>query len=378
MHFSFLQWVQNLPLCFIIQPANLLGMTPTKYQKLREAAKAVSIEAILAAVGHSPAKNSTNGDVWYNSPFREDSSPSFHVLNRTNQWFDFGEGMERPADSITLAMKLTGKPFTEACEWLVGLSGRVVAAPPIQRTPRAAIGQMEASKQATNDNLAESGHILETVYEFSTWTGRGRNREFTAQARYLANRGLKPEICSPYVATIKFSPAHKKTAKWYAVGFPNNGGGYEVRAQFGQTHFKSCVGPRDITTIFAQVSKSEPPPTRLHVFEGFPDFLTFLHLKPDIAPKRENFLILNGTGMITRALSVIEAGIGEYGTKFNPLILWTQNDAAGEILTNHFLKKGTALGMSVNSMNYFYANYKDLNEQWQSNQGQKLINRITS
>jgi len=33
--------------------------------------------------------------------------------------------------------------------------------------------------------------------------------------------------------------------------------------------------------------------------------------------------------------------------------------------------------MSVNSMNYFYANYKDLNEQWQSNQGKKLINRIT-
>lgn len=354
-------------------------MKPAEYQKLRDAAKSVSIETVLHALGFQAAKQSQNGELWYRSPFRDENTPSFHVLTKTNQWHDFGQGMERPADSITLAMKLTGKPFTEACEWLVGLSGVTIAKNTVKATPRPSVWQDGASKKPVNDNPVDTGHILEDVYEFSVWAGRGRNREFSPQARYLSNRGLDPNRCAPYLATIKFSPAHKKTAKWYAIGFPNNGGGYEVRAQFGQTHFKSCVGPRDITTLFAKVPKGEIPPARLHVFEGFPDFLTFLHLKPELDPKRENFLILNGTGMTARALSVIEAGIGENKQKFEPLILWTQNDTAGEEIAEQLYQQGIDLGVTVGSMQHLYSDHKDLSEFWQEsrNNGQSIMANMT-
>lgn len=58
---------------------------------------------------------------------------------------------------------------------------------------------------------------------------------------------------------------------YFAIGFKNKSGGYEVRNLF----FKGCMSPKDITHIRQQ---GEPRYT-CYVFEGMMDYLSFLSLR---------------------------------------------------------------------------------------------------
>ena len=63
----------------------------------------------------------------------------------------------------------------------------------------------------------------------------------------------------------------RKTADgkpYFAIGFPNVAGGYEVRNRF----FKGCIAPKDISHIRQQGESRE----KCLVFEGMMDYLSFL------------------------------------------------------------------------------------------------------
>ncbi|MBS1596061.1 MAG: hypothetical protein JST90_17245 [Bacteroidetes bacterium] len=55
-----------------------------------EDAKRISLSEILEILNRQPVK-CKNDDVWYNSPFREEKTASFHINTKKNIWFDFGE-----------------------------------------------------------------------------------------------------------------------------------------------------------------------------------------------------------------------------------------------------------------------------------------------
>ena len=58
---------------------------------------------------------------------------------------------------------------------------------------------------------------------------------------------------------------------YFAIGFPNMAGGYEVRNRY----FKGCVAPKDITHIRQQGGQR----CMCYLFEGFMDYLSFLTIR---------------------------------------------------------------------------------------------------
>lgn len=65
-----------------------------------EEAKQIKLQDYLHSLGFSPVKQ--QGDnLWYKSPFRDESEASFKVNTKLNQWYDFGIG--RGGNIIALA-----------------------------------------------------------------------------------------------------------------------------------------------------------------------------------------------------------------------------------------------------------------------------------
>ncbi len=61
--------------------------------------KGVSIEELLRRCGYEPT-GEQGETVWYRSPLREETTPSFKVNRSRNLWIDFGDG--RGGDVIDL------------------------------------------------------------------------------------------------------------------------------------------------------------------------------------------------------------------------------------------------------------------------------------
>ena len=71
---------------------------------------------------------------------------------------------------------------------------------------------------------------------------------------YLAERGIPYGIAFRYCCQLNYGVRGKR---YFAVGFPNVAGGYEIRSRF----FKGCVPPKDVSLVKAK---------------GFADCLCFL------------------------------------------------------------------------------------------------------
>lgn len=54
-----------------------------------EEAKSIRIADYLHSLGYSPVKQQ-GINLWYKSPFREESEASFKVNTEREQWYDFG------------------------------------------------------------------------------------------------------------------------------------------------------------------------------------------------------------------------------------------------------------------------------------------------
>ena len=56
-------------------------------------AKIIPLQNVLASLGHQPKQSRHGGaDLWYLSPFRKETEPSFHINLQKNVWYDFGLG----------------------------------------------------------------------------------------------------------------------------------------------------------------------------------------------------------------------------------------------------------------------------------------------
>jgi len=326
-------------------------------------AKELNLNDFLAYLGHNPIKTE-GGENWYLSPFRDEKSPSFKVSANGKVWSDFGESpLSSRATANNTAPKFAGGTIIDLAlhYWRLPPDDIKTALGHIRETAGKPT-YTSRPKTPAAEKTEPSGLILHDVYEFSQWIGKGRSRNFSPQAAYLDSRGLNPAICAEYVHTVKFSGNKTPKKAWYALGFKNDAGGYELRAKFGDTNFKGVAGGKDITYI-----KRKNDSQRLHIFEGYPDFLTALHLLPDtIKAKDEHFLILNSAALIERAKAVIER------EQYSTLILWLQNDPAGREVEQFFLKLPDELAhvKNVGTMSHLCENEKDLNA-WFQTQGNK-------
>ena len=172
-----------------------------------------------------------------------------------------------------------------------------------------------------------------------------RELNHPALLRYLSERKINLYIARKECAELHFSHNGKN---YFAIGFKNKSGGYEVRNRF----FKGCMSPKDITHIRQQGE----PRYACYVFEGMMDYLSFLSLRLEKFPAcpsldAQDYVILNSTSNVGKAIDALHG--------YERISCLLDNDEAGRKAT---LAIETALGYRVRDASHLYSEYNDLND----------------
>ena len=161
---------------------------------------------------------------------------------------------------------------------------------------------------------------------------------------YLRERGINTELAKRECREVHYLTDGKP---YFAVGFPNRSGGYEIRNKF----FKGCIAPKDITHI----RQTEPGETCC-LFEGFMDYLSFLTLRQERHPDRpaldgQDCIVLNSVSNLSKALRPL----GDY----ERIHCFLDNDRAGLEALREIQRE---YGLRVRDASHVYSGYKDLND----------------
>lgn len=259
--------------------------------------------------------------------FREETEASFKVNTELNKWYDFGLG--KGGNIIALAAELYHSEDV-AC-----LLKRIE-----ERTPYIRPASFSFSVQQS-DNRTYRGL---RVGELSS----------PALITYLQERGINIELAKRECKKLRFENADKP---YFAIGFPNMAGGYEVRNRY----FKGCIAPKDICHIRQQGE----PRNVCYLFEGFMDYLSFLTIRVKNNPQyprldTQDYIILNSVSNLTKAESILAT--------YTRIGCYLDNDTAGR---NAYDNLKRILGDRLQDMSIHYAGYNDLNEYLCSGQSAK-------
>lgn len=161
---------------------------------------------------------------------------------------------------------------------------------------------------------------------------------------YLQERGINIGLAKRECKELRFMNADKP---YFAIGFPNMAGGYEVRNRY----FKGCVAPKDITHIRQQDGQR----CMCYLFEGFMDYLSFLTIRVGNNPQyprldTQDYVILNSVSNLAKAESLLET--------YTQISCFLDNDTAGRSTCKKLKEK---FGERMLDKSMYYRDYKDLN-----------------
>ena len=275
-----------------------------------EAIRTMPLADFLARLGHEPVRRSGN-ELWYLAPYRGERTPSFRVNVAKQLWYDFGLG--KGGDIFTLAGEfLQSGDFKAQAKFIAEAANMTVA------------------KWEKPVYLPKP---VEPVFEDVEVAPLLRS----PLTDYLSERGIPYAIASRHCCRLNYGVRGKR---YYAVGFPNMAGGYEVRSRF----FKGCIPPKDVSLIKAK----EIPAGECLVFEGFMDFLSAETLQ---VTDNADCLVLNSVANVGKAMELLD-GYGRVGC-------FLDCDKAGRrtlaALTGRY-------GERVTDRSILYDGCKDLNE----------------
>lgn len=269
-------------------------------------AKKISLVSILDKIGAKKVKM-TNCEVWYLSPFRNESTASFKVDVPKNIWYDHGEALG--GNVLDFVMKYYKCDLKGALEVLDKESF-----------------SFHQPILLSNASEKEKNYIIEAVRAIE-------NRKLKD---YLEERKLSLKTTQKYCKEIHYTLNGKR---YYGVGFKNVSEGYEIRNKY----IKMCLGKKAISLISNNKDS-------VIVFESWSDFVSFLTLYP-LREYRHDFLILNSVAIIKQASTLL--------FKYARIIACLDNDEAGNKATQKLLN---AFPNSVKDGRSLYSNHKDLND----------------
>lgn len=268
-------------------------------------AKQIPLVDFLEDNGYVAVRKDNNNNHWYLSPFRTEKDPSFRVNVKMNVWYDYGLG--EGGTIIDLGMKLHNCNVENFLEIL--------------------------SENKIPTNKIQGKNQLESPLKVLAVNSLANN----ALLNYLKERGITANISKKYCKEVYYEIDSKK---YFAVGFPNRNGGYELRNSF----YKGCISPKDIS-IF---SESHPI---VCVFEGFIDFLSFFMLKIDL-PINTDYVILNSVAFLQKSLEVL--------VNYEKLYVFFDNDASGKSAFS-VMQQSFGIDRTID-MSKKYSAHKDLND----------------
>ena len=233
--------------------------------------KQIKLADYLQSLGYTPVKQQGK-NLWYKSPLREETDASFKVNTELEKWYDFGIG--KGGNILALAAELY---YSEDVAYLLK---RIE-----ERTAYIRPASFSFGRQHSNNQPYQGLRVGEL--------------SSLALIAYLQERGINIGLAKRECRELRFMNADKP---YFAIGFPNMAGGYEVRNRY----FKGCVAPKDITHIRQQGEPRE----KCLVFEGFMDYLSFLTLRMKNCPTmpdldRQDYVILNSTVNVPKAIDVL-------------------------------------------------------------------------
>lgn len=279
-------------------------------------AKKIHIADYLQSLGYNPVKQQGKS-LWYKSPFREETEASFKVNTELNQWYDFGTG--KGGNIIALAQELYGSDYVPY------LLGKIAEQAPHVRPVSFSFRQQASEPSFQHLEVRELTH--------------------PALLRYLQERGINTALAQAECKELHFVHNGKP---YFAIGFPNVAGGYEVRNRF----FKGCIAPKDISHIRQQGE----PRNMCYLFEGFMDYLSFLTIRVKNNPQyprltTQDYIILNSVSNLAKVESLL-ANYTQFGS-------YLDNDTAGRNACETLKAK---FGERLLDKSLYYREYKDLND----------------
>lgn len=267
--------------------------------------KKITLVEFLNQLGYQPTGRDSKG-LWFYAPYRGERKPSFHVNPRKNLWFDFGTGAG--GDIFSLVGEMSGETdFLRQADYIAEKM-RLPVAKSYKPTP--------FKEEPTFENVKVTP------------------LESPVLLRYLSDRGIPKDIAQRYCVQVDYE-LHGK--RFYAIGFPNNDNGLELRNPF----FKGSYPPKHITHIANGNA-------RCNVFEGFIDFLSAERLGYNDGL---DTIVLNSVSNLHKAI----APLGDYTV----IQSYLDNDTAGRAALARLQRE---FGDKVMDKSALYPNHKDLND----------------
>ena len=275
--------------------------------------RTIPLADFLARLGHEPVRRSGN-ELWYLAPYRGERTPSFRVNVAKQLWYDFGLG--KGGDIFTLAGELLqSDDFMAQARFIAEAANMTVAG-----------WEKPTYLPKPTEPVFEDVEVAPLLRSPLT--------------EYLAERGIPYAIASRHCCRLNYGVRGKR---YFAVGFPNMAGGYEVRSRF----FKGCIPPKSVSLV-----KSEDTPSNeCLVFEGFMDFLSAETLQ---VTGNADCLVLNSVANVGKATELLD-GYGRIGC-------FLDRDDAGRRTLAALTKR---YGERVADRSILYDGCKDLNEHLQ-------------
>ena len=288
-----------------------------------DAMRQIPLADFLARLGHEPARRSGN-ELWYIAPYRGERTPSFRVNVPKQLWYDFGLG--KGGDIFTLAGEFVGSGnFMEQVKFIAETANMPVP---------------EVSKPTFLPKPSEP--VFDGVEAVPLLR--------SPLTDYLAERGIPYSIASRYCCRLNYGVRGKR---YFAVGFPNVAGGFEIRSRF----FKGCVPPKDVSSVKTENTTADV----CSVFEGFMDFLSAATLGLETG----DCLVLNSASNVEKAMKHLDG----YGR----IDCYLDRDEAGRRTLDVLGKRygGRACDRSA-----LYDGCKDLNEYLQLTTKKEMDNNL--
>ena len=267
----------------------------------------IPIADFLRRLGHEPTRRSGN-ELWYSAPYRSERTPSFRVNVEKNVWYDFGLG-------------IGGDIFNLAGEFI-----------------------------HSRDFLAQVRFISESAGVPMVQPDASTFRKKTPEPSFEDVEVL-PDTASFYCCQLNYY-VHKK--KYFAVGFSNVSGGYELRNRL----FKGCIPPKDVSLIKRKDGQAES----CSLYEGFMDFLSAVTL--GMAEDGDS-LVLNSVANVDRSFRYLDG--------YERIRCYLDNDEAGHRAVE---KLRMRYGEKVSDCRGLYKGCKDLNEYLQQRINKQNNNKL--
>ena len=282
------------------------GMERTEIDAVRR----MPLADFLARLGHEPVRRSGN-ELWYLAPYRGERTSSFRVNVAKQLWYDFGLG--KGGDIFTLAGEfLQSDDFMKQAKFIAEAANMTVAG-----------WEKPVYLSKPTESVFEDVEVAPLLRSLLT--------------EYLEERGIPYAIASRHCCRLNYGVRGKR---YFAVGFPNMAGGYEVRSRY----FKGCIPPKSVSLVKA----NDIPADECLVFEGFMDFLSAVTLG---VTGNADCLVLNSVANVEKAAGLLD-GYGRIGC-------FLDRDEAGRrtlaALTMRY-------GERVTDRSSLYDGCKDLNE----------------